>query len=101
MRFALIGAGRIGIMHARLLAGTPGVDELLVADAMPDRAETAAREVGEHRVPRRELGVAVAVGVPVAAGRVALVGARPLYEQGDDHHEQRDLARRRAPRVME
>ena len=46
MRFALIGAGRIGIMHARLLAATDGVDELVIADAMPGRAEEAAREVG-------------------------------------------------------
>jgi len=46
MRVALIGAGRIGTLHARLLAGTPGVDELVVADAMADRAATVAAGVG-------------------------------------------------------
>ena len=37
MKLALLGAGRIGRLHARLLAETPGVDELLIADAMPER----------------------------------------------------------------
>ena len=32
MRFALLGAGRIGKLHARLLSETEGVSELLVAD---------------------------------------------------------------------
>ena len=33
MRFALLGTGRIGKLHARLLSETEGVSELLVADA--------------------------------------------------------------------
>lgn len=71
MRFALIGAGRIGIMHARLLAGTPGVDELLVADAMPDRAETAAREVGGTAVRDIEAALDAADAVVIAAATTA------------------------------
>lgn len=45
MRVALLGAGRIGAMHARLLSETPGVDELVVADADGARAEAVAGEV--------------------------------------------------------
>jgi myo-inositol 2-dehydrogenase / D-chiro-inositol 1-dehydrogenase len=71
MRFALIGAGRIGIMHARLLAGTPGVDELLIADAMPDRAETAAREVGGTAVRDIDAAIDAADAVVIAAATTA------------------------------
>lgn len=46
MRIALLGAGRIGQMHARVLVGTRGVDELLIADAIAGRASTVAAEVG-------------------------------------------------------
>lgn len=46
MRIGLIGAGRIGALHARLLASREGVDELLVADTEPDRAAQAAAAVG-------------------------------------------------------
>jgi len=46
MRFALIGAGRIGRLHARLLRETPGIDELVVADAVPERAVDVAAAVG-------------------------------------------------------
>ena len=45
MRVALIGAGRIGRLHARILASTPGVDDLVIADELPDRAADAANEV--------------------------------------------------------
>ena len=46
MRVALIGAGRIGRLHARLLSATPGIDELVVADALADRATEVAAEAG-------------------------------------------------------
>ena len=49
MKVALIGAGRIGRLHARLLASTPGVDELIVADMDAARAAEVAREVGATR----------------------------------------------------
>jgi myo-inositol 2-dehydrogenase / D-chiro-inositol 1-dehydrogenase len=46
MRIALIGTGRIGQLHARVLADHPLVDELLVADLDRDSAATAARALG-------------------------------------------------------
>jgi myo-inositol 2-dehydrogenase/D-chiro-inositol 1-dehydrogenase len=42
---AIIGVGRMGRLHARLLAQQEQVAELLVADAMPGRANEAATEL--------------------------------------------------------
>jgi len=50
MRIGLIGAGRIGAMHARLLTGLDGVDELLIADAEPERATAVAVDVGARAI---------------------------------------------------
>ena len=46
MRVGLLGAGRIGRLHARLLRDTPGIDEVLLADADPARATEVAAETG-------------------------------------------------------
>ncbi|HEU4673379.1 MAG TPA: Gfo/Idh/MocA family oxidoreductase [Candidatus Limnocylindrales bacterium] len=46
MRIALVGAGRIGRLHAELLSSTAGVDELIVADVATDRARDVAAAVG-------------------------------------------------------
>jgi myo-inositol 2-dehydrogenase/D-chiro-inositol 1-dehydrogenase len=46
MRVGLLGAGRIGVLHAGLLAGDPRVEEILVGDADARRAKNVAAEVG-------------------------------------------------------
>jgi myo-inositol 2-dehydrogenase/D-chiro-inositol 1-dehydrogenase len=46
MRVALLGAGRIGAMHARLLAELIDPADLVVADVLEDRAAALAAEVG-------------------------------------------------------
>jgi myo-inositol 2-dehydrogenase / D-chiro-inositol 1-dehydrogenase len=46
MKIGLLGAGRIGALHAGVLARDPGVDEILVGDADPQRAEEVAQEIG-------------------------------------------------------
>src|SRR5215204_911499 len=46
MKIGLLGAGRIGALHAGVLARDPGVDEILVGDADPQRAEKVAQELG-------------------------------------------------------
>ncbi len=46
MRVAVIGAGSMGGKHAQLLAGMPDVDEVLVVDAVSERAAQVARDVG-------------------------------------------------------
>ena len=43
-RIGLLGVGRIGIMHARILA--PKVESLVVADVVPEKAQRAADELG-------------------------------------------------------
>jgi myo-inositol 2-dehydrogenase / D-chiro-inositol 1-dehydrogenase len=46
VRVALLGAGRIGALHARLLAGHPAVEEVLVGDVNAASAERVAAGVG-------------------------------------------------------
>jgi len=46
VRVGLIGAGRIGALHARSLAGSGKVSEIVVVDPAEGRAEATAREVG-------------------------------------------------------
>jgi myo-inositol 2-dehydrogenase/D-chiro-inositol 1-dehydrogenase len=46
VKVGLLGAGRIGALHAGVLAGDPGVEEILVGDADSLRAEGVAAEVG-------------------------------------------------------
>ncbi len=51
MHIGLVGAGRIGTMHARVLAGLPGVGRLTVADAASKLARRVAVEVGAESAP--------------------------------------------------
>ncbi|HEV8547145.1 MAG TPA: Gfo/Idh/MocA family oxidoreductase [Candidatus Limnocylindrales bacterium] len=71
MKIALLGAGRIGHLHARLLSKTAGIDELIVADALPDRATEVAREVGASTAPTLEAALDAADAVVIAAATTA------------------------------
>ncbi|MFN8621615.1 MAG: Gfo/Idh/MocA family oxidoreductase [Chloroflexota bacterium] len=66
MRIALLGAGRIGMLHARLLAGLPDV-ELLIADVDPERARAAAAQTGGTALPTVEAAVAATDALAIAA----------------------------------
>src|SRR4051794_4940611 len=46
MRIGLVGVGRIGAFHAATLERLPAVDQVVVADADPGRAEVVAKELG-------------------------------------------------------
>jgi myo-inositol 2-dehydrogenase/D-chiro-inositol 1-dehydrogenase len=46
VRFGIIGAGRIGNVHAKTIAGLSRAEVVYVADAMPDAAEKLAAAVG-------------------------------------------------------
>ena len=46
LHLGLVGAGRIGVMHARNIAATPAVGRLTIADADADHARRVAGEVG-------------------------------------------------------
>jgi myo-inositol 2-dehydrogenase / D-chiro-inositol 1-dehydrogenase len=67
VRIALLGAGRIGRLHGRLLSVTPGVDDLLVADAAPEHAGAVAAEIGASAAPSIEAALDSADAVVIAA----------------------------------
>ena len=46
MRVGLLGAGRIGALHGRTLAGHPRVEEVVVGDVDAARAKTLAIDLG-------------------------------------------------------
>ncbi|MGH2513730.1 MAG: Gfo/Idh/MocA family protein [Candidatus Limnocylindrales bacterium] len=46
MKVAVLGAGRIGQLHARVLAVQPEIEAVVLADANPARAQAVAAEVG-------------------------------------------------------
>ncbi len=46
MRIGLVGVGRIGAFHAATLKELPAVDQVVVADADPARAQAVAKELG-------------------------------------------------------
>ena len=50
MRIALLGAGRIGRLHARVLAAQTEVSEIIVADVVPGRARELAAECNGRAV---------------------------------------------------
>jgi myo-inositol 2-dehydrogenase / D-chiro-inositol 1-dehydrogenase len=57
MKVGLLGAGRIGSLHARLLSTLPGVETLVVGDVDGARAEALAGELGgEHGTIEEVLG---------------------------------------------
>ncbi|HEV8675819.1 MAG TPA: Gfo/Idh/MocA family oxidoreductase [Methylomirabilota bacterium] len=67
MKVALVGAGRIGRLHARLLIETPGLSELRVADVEPDRAAEVARAVGGRAAATLEAALDGADALVIAA----------------------------------
>lgn len=46
LRFAILGAGRIGKVHARAVAGTPGAKLIAIADPVASAAETVQAAYG-------------------------------------------------------
>ncbi len=67
MRIALLGAGRIGQLHGRLVAAQPGVDEVIVNDVDDARARQTADLVGGRVAATPEAAIAEADAVLVAA----------------------------------
>jgi len=74
MRVALIGAGRIGHLHARLLGATDGIEEVVIADAVDGRAIALAAEVGGTPAASIEEALAAADAVVIAASTDAHAG---------------------------
>jgi myo-inositol 2-dehydrogenase / D-chiro-inositol 1-dehydrogenase len=67
MRIGLLGTGRIGAFHARSLAANPLVSDLVVHDAVPDRAERLAEELHARCAASPEALVAAGVDALVIA----------------------------------
>jgi len=51
MRIGLVGIGRIGAFHAATLKGLDNVEQVVVADVDPPRAQAVAKELGLVSVP--------------------------------------------------
>jgi myo-inositol 2-dehydrogenase/D-chiro-inositol 1-dehydrogenase len=87
MKIGLLGAGRIGRLHARLLKATDGVDEVLLADADPARAAEIAAETGVTPVTSIDDVVRTADAIVIAAAtsahaeliRTSLDAGRPTF----------------------
>jgi myo-inositol 2-dehydrogenase/D-chiro-inositol 1-dehydrogenase len=67
VKVALLGAGRIGHLHGRLLMGTPGVGAVVAADADAERAATLAAAVGATAAPSIDAALDGADAVVIAA----------------------------------
>ena len=68
MKIALLGVGRIGTMHAGILARTPGVDELVIADVDAERARSTAATHGATAAAGIDEAIEAADAVVIAAG---------------------------------
>jgi myo-inositol 2-dehydrogenase/D-chiro-inositol 1-dehydrogenase len=87
MRVGLLGAGRIGALHADVLASDPGVEQILVGDTDMRRAEEVAREVGgeagriEAVLDSEPDAVVIAASTPAHAPliRVAIEAGIPAF----------------------
>ncbi len=71
MRIALIGAGRIGRLHARLLRATEGVESVTLADVDHVRAAEVAAEAGIAVAPSIDAALDAADAVVIAAATSA------------------------------
>jgi myo-inositol 2-dehydrogenase/D-chiro-inositol 1-dehydrogenase len=67
MRIALLGAGRIGQLHGRLVAEQADVDEVIVYDVIAENAAKAAEAVNGRVTATAEEAIAAADAVIVAA----------------------------------
>ena len=83
MKIALVGAGRIGRLHATLVAGQPEVDEVVVSDVDPVRAAETAAAIGGRVAPTAEQAMDGADAVIVSASTDAHAGlVRAAVERG-------------------
>jgi myo-inositol 2-dehydrogenase / D-chiro-inositol 1-dehydrogenase len=76
VRIGLLGAGRIGSLHARLLTEHPDVDQLLVADVDAAGAERVAADVGGRAAPLEQVidGADAAVITAATSAHASLIG---------------------------
>jgi myo-inositol 2-dehydrogenase / D-chiro-inositol 1-dehydrogenase len=74
MRIGLVGVGRIGAFHAATLKALDHVEQVVVADVDPARAQAVAKELGLEFVPDVETLLAAGLdGVAICAPTLAHV----------------------------
>jgi len=85
LHVGVIGVGRIGVFHAETLVSLPGVSQVTIADADPDRARAVAGRLGVGAVetPEALLGsrldaVVIAAPTPAHAPLLELAAAAGL-----------------------
>ncbi|SJM71297.1 Gfo/Idh/MocA family oxidoreductase [Gulosibacter sp. 10] len=74
MRIGIIGLGRIGLMHARNLAQTEGVDEVVLCGRNPERVAAAAVELERALAPGAPAGLAGELAPDSAPARIVVGG---------------------------
>jgi len=87
VKVAIIGVGRMGRLHATILASLPDVDEVLVSDADPATARAVAAEIGGRVCETSDDAiagadaVAIASTTPTHAGLIgkAIAAPRPIF----------------------
>lgn len=71
MRVALLGAGRIGKLHARLLSATDGIESVVIGDVEAQRAADIAALVGATAAPSIDDALSGADAIVIAATTTA------------------------------
>jgi myo-inositol 2-dehydrogenase/D-chiro-inositol 1-dehydrogenase len=87
MRIAVLGVGRMGQLHARILAGMPTVDAVVIADRDPARAAAVAGEIDGRSVATTDEAIESADAVVVATStdthasfvKAAVDRGRPVF----------------------
>lgn len=87
MRIAVLGAGRIGALRARVLSGLPEVDEVFIGNRTVGRAEKLAEEVGGRAGSVEEaiasgsdaVFVSLATGLHAEALHRCIEAKRPIF----------------------
>jgi predicted dehydrogenase len=110
LRVAVIGAGHLGRIHARIAAGLPELSLVAVADPMPESrervaAETKTRAVVDYRELIGEIDAAIiatptnthhTIGVELLSSGIPLLIEKPLATSSAAAAELVSLARRQA-----
>lgn len=73
---ALLGVGRIGVMHARILARHALVERLILADVSRNRADRAAREIGCESAAVTDV---VSVGNPLGVDGIVIASGTSTH----------------------
>lgn len=123
MRVGILGAGRIGSLHAGILSNHAGTDDLIVGDVDEERAKALAEEIGAGHelevVLHPHLGTVIErpervwrflegceTGLCLDTGHIMVGGGEPveIVEQAAErvrHVHLKDVDRRRSRSPME